>query len=68
MVFYFRYEKARVERQRIADQSKGVGRPKVGGRFALQSHEGEVYTDEEMKGGFSLVCVTLFQEGAHDIS
>lgn len=55
MIVYFRYEKARVERERIAEQSKGVGRPKVGGPFELQSHEGETYTDERMKGGFTLV-------------
>ena len=55
MIFYFRYEKERVERERIAEQSKGVGRPKVGGQFELQNQGGEVYTDEQMKGGFSLV-------------
>ena len=67
MIFYFRYEKARVERQRIADQSKGVGRPKVGGKFELQSHEGEIYTDKELKGGFSLVRVTSCQGRADNI-
>ncbi|KAG4429817.1 hypothetical protein IFR05_014698, partial [Cadophora sp. M221] len=28
LVFYFRYEKARMERKRVAEAAKGVGRPK----------------------------------------
>ena len=55
MIFYFRYEKARIERQRIAEASKGVGRPKVGGEFELVDQEGGGYNDGMMKGGFSLV-------------
>lgn len=55
MIFYFRYEKARIERQRVAEASKGVGRPKVGGEFELVDQEGRQYGDGEMKGGFSLV-------------
>lgn len=56
MTFYFRYEKARMERQRIADASKGVGRPKVGGKFELLDQEGKPFISEEkMKGRFSLV-------------
>ena len=55
MIFYFRYEKARLERQRIAEASKGVGKPKVGGPFELIDQEGRKFTDEDMKGGYSLV-------------
>ncbi|KAG4424534.1 hypothetical protein IFR04_002244, partial [Cadophora malorum] len=33
LIFYFRYEKARMERKRVAEAAKGVGRPKVGGPF-----------------------------------
>ena len=56
MVFYFRYEKARMERKRIADASKGVGKPKVGGKFELVDQEGKDFSSEErMKGRFSLV-------------
>ena len=56
MTFYFRYEKARMERQRIADASKGIGRPKVGGKFELLDQEGKPFNSEEkMKGKFSLV-------------
>lgn len=55
ITFYFRNEKARLERQRVAEAAKGVGRPKVGGRFALLDQEGKTFTDEDMKGGYSLV-------------
>lgn len=61
MTFYFRYEKARMERQRIADASKGVGRPKVGGKFELVDQEGRPFvSDEKMKGRFSLVSAILY--------
>ena len=55
MIFYFRNEKDRVERKRIAEASKGVGRPKVGGEFELLDHDGRPFGDRNMKGGFSLV-------------
>jgi protein SCO1/2 len=57
MLFYFRYEKARMERKRIADMSKGVGKPKVGGPFELTDQNGETWNStKEMGGKFSLVC------------
>lgn len=55
MIFYFRYEKARVERQRVAEAAKGVGRPKVGGAFELVDQDGKVVTEAGMRGRFSLV-------------
>ncbi|MCJ1308210.1 Cu-binding protein [Agyrium rufum] len=56
MIFYFRYEKARVERKRIAEASKGMGRPKVGGIFELIDQDGKPFSSEDgMKGRFSLV-------------
>ncbi len=39
----------------MAEAAKGVGRPKVGGVFDLIDHEGKKFTDEDMKGGYSLV-------------
>lgn len=47
-----------MERQRVAEQAKGVGRPKVGGTFQLLDHEGKQFSDGDMKGGFSLVGVS----------
>lgn len=52
---YFTYEKERLARQRIAEQTKGVGRPKVGGPFELVDQNGEEFTSETMKGKYALV-------------
>ncbi|MCJ1397605.1 Cu-binding protein [Xylographa trunciseda] len=56
MIYYFRSEKERMERQRIAEASKGVGKPKVGGKFELVDQDGRKWSSEEEMGGrFSLV-------------
>ncbi|KAK0661397.1 Protein SCO1 [Lasiodiplodia hormozganensis] len=55
LIVYFRYEKERVQRQRIAEQTKGVGRPKVGGEFSLVDQNGNTFTNEDMKGKYALV-------------
>lgn len=44
-----------MQRKRIADASKGVGRPKVGGSFELLDQNGKPFTSEMMKGKYSLV-------------
>ena len=44
-----------MERKKIAEQSKGVGKPKVGGPFELIDQNGEKFGDADMKGGFSIV-------------
>lgn len=48
-----------MERKRVAEMSKGAGRPKVGGEFKLVDHEGRPFGDGDMKGGFSLVSAVL---------
>ncbi|KAJ5594384.1 uncharacterized protein N7459_000592 [Penicillium hispanicum] len=55
MMIYFRVEKARLERKRIAEMSKGVGKPKVGGPFALKDLDGKEFTAEDLKGKYSFV-------------
>ncbi|KAI9767348.1 MAG: Cu-binding protein [Geoglossum simile] len=55
MILYFRFEKARIERNRIAEAAKGVGKPKVGGKFDLVNQDGQPYTDGDMEGKFALV-------------
>ncbi|MCJ1315948.1 Cu-binding protein [Xylographa vitiligo] len=56
MIYYFRAEKERMERQRIAEASKGVGKPKVGGKFELVDQDGRKWSSEEEMGGrFCLV-------------
>jgi protein SCO1/2 len=44
-----------MERARIAEASKGVGRPKVGGPFDMVNQDGKPYTQENLKGKYSLV-------------
>jgi hypothetical protein len=72
MILYFRYEKSRIERKRIADATKGVGKPKVGGKFELVDQEANPYTNDDMKGKFALVGHLLSQvktsiERAHSV-
>ncbi|KAJ5306369.1 hypothetical protein PENANT_c017G08199 [Penicillium antarcticum] len=55
MMVYFRVEKARLERKRMAEMSKGVGRPKVGGPFVLKDLDGKEFTEEDLKGKYSFV-------------
>jgi hypothetical protein len=45
-----------MERKRVAEAAKGVGRPKVGGPFSLLDQNGKEFTDGDMKGRYSLVC------------
>ncbi|KAH7405709.1 SCO1/SenC-domain-containing protein [Phaeosphaeria sp. MPI-PUGE-AT-0046c] len=52
---YFTYEKERIARKRIADQTKGMGKPKVGGPFQLVDQEGKVFSSDDMLGKYSLV-------------
>lgn len=58
MLVYFQREKERLERRRIAELSKGVGRPKVGGPFVLKDLDGKVFTDADLKGKYSFVCLS----------
>ncbi|KAK2629719.1 hypothetical protein QTJ16_000539 [Diplocarpon rosae] len=55
LIIYFRYEKERMERKRVAEAAKGVGKPKVGGEFVLLDQRGEEWGSEKMKGRYSLV-------------
>lgn len=46
-------------RKRIADQTKGIGKPKVGGPFELVDQDGKVFSSDDMLGKYSLVCNLL---------
>jgi hypothetical protein len=48
-----------MERKRIAEASKGMGKPKVGGKFELLDQNGNLWSSEKMKGKFSLVSGKL---------
>jgi protein SCO1/2 len=49
-----------MERKRVAEATKGVGRPKVGGKFELIDQNGKPFTDEDLKGKYALVCLPSF--------
>jgi protein SCO1 len=55
MIFYFQYEKARLERKRIVEMSKGYGKPKVGGPFTLKDLDGMEFTEKDLLGKYTLV-------------
>jgi protein SCO1/2 len=48
-----------MERKRVAEAAKGVGRPKVGGEFDLVDQNGKKWTAEDLKGKFALVSLGL---------
>ena len=55
MILYFQYEKARLERKRLVEMSKGYGKPKVGGPFKLRDLNGKEFTEKDLLGKYSLV-------------
>ncbi|KAI1761132.1 SCO1 protein [Hypoxylon sp. FL1150] len=55
LVWYFEHEKQRMQRKRVAEATKGVGRPKVGGEFQLVDQEGRPFSSEDLKGRYSLI-------------
>jgi protein SCO1 len=55
LVIYIREERARVERKRIANATKGIGKPKVGGPFNLVDQDGRPFSNEDMKDKYALV-------------
>lgn len=44
-----------MQKKRIAEANKAIGKPKVGGSFNLVDQNGKPYTDADMKGRYSLV-------------
>jgi hypothetical protein len=44
-----------MRRKRIEDSHKGVGAPKVGGPFQLIDQDGQPFTEQDLKGRYSLV-------------
>ncbi|KAL2269022.1 hypothetical protein VTJ83DRAFT_3868 [Remersonia thermophila] len=55
LVWYFENEKKRMQRKRVAESTKGVGKPKVGGPFELMDQNGNKVTEQDLKGRYSLV-------------
>jgi protein SCO1/2 len=48
-----------MQRKRIAEATKGVGKPKVGGPFQLIDTEGKTWTEKDLEGKYSLVSPLL---------
>lgn len=44
-----------MERKRVAEAAKGVGKPKVGGPFELVDQNGKPFSSNDMKGKYALV-------------
>jgi protein SCO1/2 len=65
LVIFFQEERARVERKRIAESTKGIGKPKVGGPFNLIDQDGRPFTHEDMKDKYALVRPVM---SCHNIS
>ena len=55
MWWYFQNEKAKIYRKKTREASKGIGKPRIGGEFDLIDQHGNKFTNEDMKGKFSLV-------------
>ena len=63
LIGYFRHERARAERERIAAAGKagvGVGKPRIGGPFVLTDMFGKRVTEEEFKERYTLVSWPKF--------
>jgi protein SCO1/2 len=55
LIIFFREERARIERKKVANATKGIGKPKVGGPFSLVDHNGRPFTQEDLLGKYTLV-------------
>jgi protein SCO1 len=61
LVLYLREERARVERKKIANATKGIGKPKVGGPFNLIDQDGKEFSDVDLKDKYALVGLSKFE-------
>lgn len=55
LTYYFVSEKRRIDSQREAEAHRGVGKPKVGGPFSLTDHNGNPFSDADLRGRWSLI-------------
>jgi len=58
LIAYFQYEKARMDRKKIVEMSKGYGKPKVGGPFTLRDLDGKEFTEKDLLGKYAIVSYT----------
>ncbi|CDK27301.1 unnamed protein product [Kuraishia capsulata CBS 1993] len=55
LTYFFKQEKKRLEIQREAETNRGMGKPLIGGDFNLVDHNGNPFTQEKLKGKFSVL-------------
>lgn len=55
LYFFFTKEKRRLQVQQEAEANRGYGKPLVGGPFNLVDHDGNPFTQENLKGQFNIV-------------
>lgn len=55
LYYFFSHEKKRLQVQQDAEANRGYGKPLVGGPFSLIDTEGKPFTNEELKGKFSIL-------------
>ncbi|ODV92655.1 hypothetical protein CANCADRAFT_1246 [Tortispora caseinolytica NRRL Y-17796] len=51
----FQREKKRLELRRIAEENKTIGKPAIGGKFSMIDTNKQPFTEENLKGKFSLL-------------
>ncbi|KAG7869326.1 hypothetical protein KL918_000871 [Ogataea parapolymorpha] len=55
LTYVFTSEKEKLKLRREAEQNRGVGKPLIGGPFNLIDTEGKPFTQENLKGKFSII-------------
>ncbi|KAG7892886.1 hypothetical protein KL936_001060 [Ogataea polymorpha] len=55
LTYVFTSEKEKLKLRREAEQNRGVGKPLIGGPFNLIDTEGRPFTQENLKGKFSII-------------
>lgn len=55
LTWLFKREKRRIEIRRMEREHQGVGKPRIGGPFELVDQNGNKFTDEDLKGKFSMI-------------
>lgn len=55
LTWLFKEQKEKLQLKREAEANRGVGRPLIGGPFDLVDMNGKKYTDQDLKGHFSLI-------------
>lgn len=55
LTYFFRSEKEKLKLRKEAEANRGVGKPLIGGPFDLVDQDGNQFTQENLKGKFSII-------------